>query len=148
MHGLVPNSYIHVSVSDYIFPGLVCPFDYGKIDRPILGIYKSLMNVETGRQIVIILSWKWRGHAVSFLGIHAVNRTHLYWILTGPSFAVHQFDKLFSQLCLQLCIKTLIPCFRWLPDMALSSRAGLAGRRRSPVVKISEMILIWSVTKL
>jgi|LakMenEpi03Aug12_release.lakeMendotaPanAssembly.Ray.scaffolds.fasta_scaffold198334_1 hypothetical protein len=28
------------------------------------------MNVEIGRQILIILFWKYRGRAVSFLGIH------------------------------------------------------------------------------
>jgi hypothetical protein len=38
--GLVPNSYIHVSVSDikYIFPGYVCLFGYSKIYRPIRGM--------------------------------------------------------------------------------------------------------------
>jgi hypothetical protein len=41
LHGLVPNSYIHVSVSSlqYIFPGSVCLFCClcSKIGRPILG---------------------------------------------------------------------------------------------------------------
>ncbi len=55
------------------FPGSVCLFDCRKIGRPILGIYKSLkryMNVEIGRQNIIILFWKYRGRTVSFLGIH------------------------------------------------------------------------------
>ncbi len=56
----------------YIFTGSVCLFGCSKIGRPILVIYKSLrdMNVEIGRQNIIILFWKWRGHAVSLLGIH------------------------------------------------------------------------------
>jgi hypothetical protein len=44
LSGLVPNSYIHVSVGDYIFPGSVCLFACSKIGRPILGMYKSLTD--------------------------------------------------------------------------------------------------------
>jgi hypothetical protein len=46
LRGLVPNSYIHVSVSDLfnIFSGLVCLFGYSKICRPTMGIYKSLTD--------------------------------------------------------------------------------------------------------
>jgi hypothetical protein len=40
LRGLVPNSYIHVSVSDlYIFPGSGYLFGYSKIGRLTLGIY-------------------------------------------------------------------------------------------------------------
>jgi hypothetical protein len=61
--GLVPNYYIHVSVSDLytVFPGWVCLFGCSKIGRPIIGKYKSLtdnMNVEIVRQNIIILFWK------------------------------------------------------------------------------------------
>jgi hypothetical protein len=43
LRGLVPSSYIHVSVSDlYIFPRSVCIFGCSKIGRQILGIYKLL----------------------------------------------------------------------------------------------------------
>ena len=40
LHDLVPNSYIHVSVSDLycIFPGLVCLFGCNKIGRPTVKI--------------------------------------------------------------------------------------------------------------
>ena len=45
LSGPVPNSYIHVSVSDlYICPGLVCLFGCSKIGKPILGIRKSLTD--------------------------------------------------------------------------------------------------------
>ncbi len=44
LHGLVSNSYIDVSVSDYVFPGPVCLFCGGKTGGPIFGIYKSLTN--------------------------------------------------------------------------------------------------------
>jgi hypothetical protein len=42
LHGLIPNSYIQVSVSDLysIFTGSVCLFGCSKIVRSILGIYK------------------------------------------------------------------------------------------------------------
>jgi hypothetical protein len=37
---LIPNAYIHVSVSDlYIFPGSVCLFGFSKTGRLVLGIY-------------------------------------------------------------------------------------------------------------
>ncbi len=46
LRGLVPNSYIHVSVSD--FPRSLCLCCCRKTDGPIVGIHKSLryMNVE------------------------------------------------------------------------------------------------------
>jgi len=63
LHNLVPNSYIHVSVSDlqYIFPGLVFLFGSSEIGIPILGIYEiahRYMNVKTRRQNIVILFWK------------------------------------------------------------------------------------------
>jgi hypothetical protein len=46
--GLVPNSCIHVFVSDcdlqYVFPGSVCLFGCSKIGRPIIRICKSLTD--------------------------------------------------------------------------------------------------------
>jgi hypothetical protein len=44
LRGLVPSSFIHVSVSDFIFPGSICLFGCSKIGRLILGIYKSLRD--------------------------------------------------------------------------------------------------------
>jgi hypothetical protein len=62
LRGLSPNFHIHVSVSNLysIFPGSVQIFPCSRIGRPILEIYKSLMSVETGRQNIIILFWKWQ----------------------------------------------------------------------------------------
>jgi hypothetical protein len=54
LSGLIPNSHIHISVSDLYIPR----------------IGHRYMNVEIGRQNSIILLWKYRGRAVSFLGIH------------------------------------------------------------------------------
>jgi hypothetical protein len=42
LRGLVPNSYIHVSVSDLYIPRIGLPIGCSKIGRPIPGIYKSL----------------------------------------------------------------------------------------------------------
>jgi hypothetical protein len=44
LRGLVPNSYIHVSMSYYIFPRSVCLLGCSKIGRLILGIYKKLTD--------------------------------------------------------------------------------------------------------
>ncbi len=77
--------YIHVSVSDLYDP---------KIGLPIWRQQKRHtdvnphMNVEIGKQNIIILFWKLWGSAVSFLGIHEVEPDILYWILAGPSFTV------------------------------------------------------------
>jgi hypothetical protein len=45
--GIGPNSYIHVSVSDLYIPtiAMVCLFCCRKIDGPIIGIYKSLIDI-------------------------------------------------------------------------------------------------------
>jgi hypothetical protein len=42
--GLVPNSYIHVSVSDLYIPTIGLHILLQKISGPILGIYKSLTD--------------------------------------------------------------------------------------------------------
>ncbi len=44
--GLVPSSYIHVSVSDLYITGNSLPIwlQQNTVDRPILGIYKSLTD--------------------------------------------------------------------------------------------------------
>jgi hypothetical protein len=44
LRGLVPNFYIHVSVSD-LYISLISPqTQYSKIGEPIVGIYKSLIE--------------------------------------------------------------------------------------------------------
>jgi hypothetical protein len=46
LRGLIPNSYIHISVSDLCIPRTaVFLSGCSKIGGPILGIYKSLTNV-------------------------------------------------------------------------------------------------------
>ncbi len=52
LRGLIPNFYILVP------------------ERLIVGIAHRYRNVEIGIQNIIILFWKYRGHAVSFLGLH------------------------------------------------------------------------------
>jgi hypothetical protein len=42
LRGLIPSSYIHVSVAIDIFPESVCLFGYSKKGRLILGIYQWL----------------------------------------------------------------------------------------------------------
>ncbi len=44
LRGLVPNSYIHVSVSDLYIPTIGPPICCSKISGPIVGIYKSLTD--------------------------------------------------------------------------------------------------------
>jgi hypothetical protein len=69
----------------YIFPGSVCLFGCSRIGRPILGIYKLLTDNECGNFET--------GHYNSVLEITRppsfISGIHLYWILTGPSIAVH-----------------------------------------------------------
>jgi hypothetical protein len=69
LRGLVPNSYIHVSVSDLYIPG----------------IGHRYMNVEIGRQNIIIRFWKYRGCKVSFL---VINKSEPY-IYIGFSPVLH-----------------------------------------------------------
>jgi hypothetical protein len=56
LRGHVPNSYIHVSVSNLYteFPRSVCLFLCSKIDRPILRIAHRDMNVKIGNEAVQI----------------------------------------------------------------------------------------------
>jgi hypothetical protein len=42
--GLVPNSYIHVSVSDFYIPRIGLPIWLQKKGRPLLGMYKLLTD--------------------------------------------------------------------------------------------------------
>ncbi len=59
--GLIPNSYIHVSLRNLQIPRIGLLFGCSKIGRPILGIYRNrsqIMYVEIGRQNIIILFWK------------------------------------------------------------------------------------------
>ncbi len=42
LRGITPNSYIHVSVSDFYIPTIGLPILQRKIGEPILRIYKGL----------------------------------------------------------------------------------------------------------
>jgi hypothetical protein len=55
LRGLVPNSDIHVSVSDLYIPRIGLPVWLQQIGSTIAHRY---MNVEIGRQAIIILFWK------------------------------------------------------------------------------------------
>jgi hypothetical protein len=73
------HSYIHVSVSDLYIP---------RIGLPIL-------LQPTGKQNIIILFWKKRGCAVSFLGIlKSELDITLYWILTGQEKTLNMVQKM------------------------------------------------------
>jgi hypothetical protein len=74
LRGLVPNSYIHVSVRDLYIPGLVSLF--GCIMRQELGD-RTLKFCFGNKKAVQFYFWEY------------INRNQtLYWILNGPSFAV------------------------------------------------------------
>ena len=89
LSGIIPISYIHVSVSSLYIPWSVCLFGYSKISRSILWwIYKFL--------IYIYKCGNWETeHFNSFLEITRprsfisentwIGTSHLYWILTGSS---------------------------------------------------------------
>jgi hypothetical protein len=74
--GLVPNSYIHVSVSDLYIPIIGMPIlmqQYRWTDRGNIKIAHRYMCVEIG-------NWE-RGHAVSFLGIHKLDQGSVHLIM-------------------------------------------------------------------
>ncbi len=54
LRGLVPNFYVHVSVSDIYIPMIGTP----QTDPGNIYIAHRYMNVEVGRQNIIILFWK------------------------------------------------------------------------------------------
>ncbi len=59
--GLVPNSYIHVSVSDLCIPVIGLPIllqQNRQTDPGNIKIAYIYMNVDIGRQNIIILFWK------------------------------------------------------------------------------------------
>ncbi len=71
--GLVPNSYIHFSVSNLYIPRIGLPIWLQQNRQTNPGDIKialRYMNLLTGRQNILILFWKWQGRAVSFLRIH------------------------------------------------------------------------------
>jgi hypothetical protein len=69
--GLVPNFHIHVSASDLYIPSI----GPGQTDHGIIQIAHRYVNVEIGRQNIIIMFWKYQGCEISFLGIHkSINR--------------------------------------------------------------------------
>ncbi len=94
LHGHVPNSYIHVSMSDLYIPRISLLIwlqqnrqaDPGNIWEYTC-INRSQMyecgNWET-EHYKKILVWKWQGRAVSFLEIHKSEP-----VLTGPLIAVY-----------------------------------------------------------
>ncbi len=45
LRGLIPNLYIHLSVSDLYIPLSVHLFSFSQIGRPTVGIYKSLTDI-------------------------------------------------------------------------------------------------------
>jgi hypothetical protein len=61
---LVPNSYIHVSVSEFYIPMIDLPIWLQKNWQLLTDV-----NVNIVRQNIIILFWKYKGREVSFLGI-------------------------------------------------------------------------------
>jgi hypothetical protein len=80
LRGLVPNSYIHVSVGDLHISrvGLhICLQQNRQTNPGNIYIAHRYMNVETGIQNIIILFWKYWGCPVSFLGIHK-SETDIY----------------------------------------------------------------------
>ncbi len=70
LRGLSPNFHIHVSVGDLytVFPGLVHTFSGSRIDRPIVGVYKSLTE-----------TWRWQFY---FMLQKIIKKSHL-WYLTS-----------------------------------------------------------------
>jgi hypothetical protein len=71
--GLVPNSSIHVAVSNLYISGIGLPIwlqQNRKTNSGNIKISHRYMNVEIGRQNITILVLKLWGWAVSFLGIH------------------------------------------------------------------------------
>jgi hypothetical protein len=90
LHGLVPNSYIHVSVSDLYIPRTSMPMWLQQIRQADPGNILHAHRYECG-------NWETE-HYNSILevtrpnsfisGNTSMENRHLYWILTGPSFAV------------------------------------------------------------
>jgi hypothetical protein len=70
--GLIPNSYIHVSVNDLYIPIISLPtlFGWSKIGRPILGIYKWIIDV-----------WRWKLEDRALLFCFGNNKPDIYCIL-------------------------------------------------------------------
>jgi hypothetical protein len=92
LRSLSPNFHIHVSASDFYIPRISHIFGCSKIERPILETYIYLSDIQYESR-----NWETE-HYNSALEIRRLHRfisgnkkmgtRHLYWILTGPSFAV------------------------------------------------------------
>jgi hypothetical protein len=74
LRGLVPNSYIHVSVRDFYIPGSVC-------------LIACSMQRELGDRTLKFCFGNKKATQFNFWQYINRNQT-FYWILTGPSFAV------------------------------------------------------------
>ncbi len=89
--GLVPNSYIHVSVSDLYIPRISL-IGCSKIGSPILRINKSLADTwvcKLGNRTLWFCFGNKEATQFHFWEYINQNQTFTaYWILTGPSFAV------------------------------------------------------------
>ncbi len=110
----------------YIFPGSVCLFGCIKIGWPMLGIYKLLTD-----------TWMWKLGDRTFIYncVLEITRPHrfisgntwigtrpLYWILTGPSFAVQDPLHYFSVAKWRnfahnpFAERTILFCGQWLRE--------------------------------
>jgi hypothetical protein len=85
----VPNSTFMCLCEIYIFPGSVHIFPCSRIGRSIMEINKSLTDIHksvgTGLQNIQLCF----GNNSFITGNTSMETRHLYWILTGPSFAVY-----------------------------------------------------------
>ncbi len=89
LRGLGTNFHIHVSVNDLytVFLGSVHIFPCSRIGRRILEIYKSFTDIPVyvlGDRTLLFCF----GINNFISGNTSMGTNHLYWILTGPSFAV------------------------------------------------------------
>ncbi len=121
LRDLVPNAYIHVSVSDLYFPRSACLWGRGcsKIGGPIVGIYKS-------SQIHECENWEW-GSSVSFLGIH---KSDLFYNV----FSTYKVQSLYKAVSSRhfsqkLVVGSFLTAPNWKPLHMLQSHWATKNRR-------------------
>jgi hypothetical protein len=126
LRGLVPNYYIHVSLSNSYIPRDGLPIRLLKIGRPILGIYLNRSQIhecgnwETEHYNSVLEITRLR----SFISDNTeIGTRHLYGILIGPSFSVSR--PALSCTVLSPCYSTaLVYILSWLEaQQALSESA-------------------------